>query len=433
MTLAEMLEGRFRGDVRFRGAAYLQAERVAVTRVTADNLFAVVRDGVEYQTQLARQEGSLKLNCSCAQPSTTTNGSVQCKHVWATVLAADAGHYLSGSVKPGYIPPFTVETEALNLGLDDDWDLDDPGELQLSRAPTRRARVEEDTPIVISAPLKAWESRLSELRQSMQDSDGASSTSARERQIFYEIDAAASDEAGTLIIQTSQRQRRANGDWGKLKPLKLKPGRFEEIDDDEDRRILAHLIGGTPDRSNWSGQAGETWAAVHRYRVPYDLCQLLLPAICASGRVRLAGDEERATDILEWDAGEPWELTLSIENDATSGMWRLKGWLVRGEDRVPLPQPVLLVPGGLFVTATTICRFQDFDAFPWVGLLRRDNGIEVANGEEHDLVDRLLDMPALPRLELPAELKLQEVVLEPKPTLLVHPPAAPAAARRACR
>ncbi|HUQ71670.1 MAG TPA: DEAD/DEAH box helicase [Planctomycetaceae bacterium] len=423
MTLAEMLEGRFRGDVRFRGAAYLQAERVAVTRVTADNLFAVVRDGVEYQTQLARQEGSLKLNCSCAQPSTTTNGSVQCKHVWATVLAADAGHYLSGSVKPGYIPPFTVETEALDLELDDDWDLDDPGELQLSRAPTRRARVEEDTPIVISAPLKAWESRLSELRQSMQDSDGASSTSARERQIFYEIDAAASDEAGTLIIQTSQRQRRANGDWGKLKPLKLKPGRFEEIDDDEDRRILAHLIGGTPDRSNWSAQAGETWAAVHRYRVPYDLCQLLLPAICASGRVRLAGDEERATDILEWDAGEPWELTLSIENDAVSGMWRLKGWLVRGDDRVPLPQPVLLVPGGLFVTATTICRFQDFDAFPWVGLLRRDNGIEVANGEEHDLVDRLLDMPALPRLDLPTELKLQEVVLEPKPTLLVHPPA----------
>jgi superfamily II DNA or RNA helicase len=424
MTLAELLEGRFRGDVRFRGAAYLQAERVSVTRVTADNLFAVVRDGVEYQTQLSRQEGTLKLNCSCAQPSATTNGSVQCKHVWATVLAADAGHYLSGSVKPGYIPPFTVESEALDLDLDDDWDLEDFSELSLSRAPVRKVRTQAETETaVVTAPLKPWESRLSELRQSMQDSEGAGGAGSRERQIFYEIDAAASDEAGTLIIQTSQRQRRANGDWGKLKPLKLKPGRFEEIDDDEDRRILAHLIGGTPDRSNWSAQAGETWAAVHRYRVPFDLCLLLLPAICASGRVRLAGDEEKATDILEWDAGGPWELTLAIEPDATAGTWRLKGWLVRGEERLPMQKPVLLVPGGLFVTSTTICRFEDFDAFPWVGLLRRDSGVEVASGEEHDLVDRLLDMPALPRLELPDELKLEEVALEPKPTLLVHPPA----------
>lgn len=424
MTLAELLESRFRGDIRFRGAAYLQAERVSVTRVTADNLFAVVRDGVEYQTQLSRQEGTLKLNCSCAQPSAAGGGNVQCKHVWATVLAADAGHFLSGSVKPGYIPPFTVESEALDLDLEDDWDYEDLGDFAPARPSAHKIRASEDQPAPVAAPpLKAWESRLSELRQSMQDSEGAGGAAGRERQIFYEIDAPASDEAGTLIIQTSQRQRRANGDWGKLKPLKLKPGRFEEIDDEEDRRILAHLIGGTPDRSNWSAQAGETWAAVHRYRVPFDLCQLLLPAICASGRVRLAGDEERATDILAWDDGPPWELTLGIEADQDSATWRLKGWLVRGDERIPVQAPVLLVPGGLFVTATTISRFEDFDAFPWVGLLRRENGIEVPSGEEHDLVDRLLDMPALPRLELPDELKLQEVSLEPKPTLLVHPPA----------
>ena len=54
MTLSELLESKFRGDIRFRGAAYIQAERVAVIRVTADHLFAVVRDGVEYQTQLSR-------------------------------------------------------------------------------------------------------------------------------------------------------------------------------------------------------------------------------------------------------------------------------------------------------------------------------------------------------------------------------------------
>ena len=92
MTLAELLESRFRGDVRFRGAAYLQAERVSVTRVTGDHLFAVVRDGVEYQTQISRQDNVLKLACNCGQAAApNNNGNIQCKHVWATVLAADAG------------------------------------------------------------------------------------------------------------------------------------------------------------------------------------------------------------------------------------------------------------------------------------------------------------------------------------------------------
>ncbi|HET6327638.1 MAG TPA: hypothetical protein VFG04_23345, partial [Planctomycetaceae bacterium] len=88
MTLAELLEGRFRADVRFRGAAYLKAERVAIARVTADELFAVVRDGVEYQTQLSRQDGQLKMFCNCVVSAQTEPA---CKHLWGTILAVDEG------------------------------------------------------------------------------------------------------------------------------------------------------------------------------------------------------------------------------------------------------------------------------------------------------------------------------------------------------
>ncbi len=425
MTLAELLEGKFRGDVRFRGAAYLEAERVSITRVTPEHVFGVVRDGVEYQTQISRQEGGLKLACTCGATPAPPAGNIQCKHVWGTLLAIDSGNYLSGSVKPGYIPPFVVETDAFEFSLPEAWDDEEPSEELLRRpsTPVRTRRVAADVPEPPAPPQKEWESRLSELRRSMQEDDGNNGTAGRERQIIYEIDAAASEEADTLIIQTSQRQRRANGEWGKLKPLRLKPGKFDEIDDDEDRRILAHLIGGTPDRSNWSAQAGETWAAVHRYRVPFDLCQMLLPAICATGRLRLAGDEERLTDVLSWDDGGAWELSLSVIPDPAGEKWRLHGALIRGEARLSIRDPLLLVPGGLFVTQATIAPFNDFDAFPWVGLLRRGSEVEVPQGEEHDLVDRLLDMPALPRLELPPELQLEEVCLEPKPILTVHPPA----------
>lgn len=424
MTLAELLESRFRGDVRFRGAAYLQAERVSVTRVTTDNLFAVVRDGVEYQTQLSRQDNNLKFACSCGQAAAPSGHGVSCKHVWATVLAADAGNYLSGTAKTGYFPPFAVEPDLLDFSMADDWDADDVAVAELPRVKSRK--VKNATPeieAVPAAPLRAWESRLAELRRSMQESDGTSNAAGKERQIFYEIDAPASEEAGTLIVQTSQRQRRANGEWGKLKPLKLKPGKFDDIDDEEDRRILAHLIGGTPDRSNWSQQAGETWAAVHRYRVPFDLCQLLLPAICATGRLRLADSEERVTEVLEWDNHGPWDLCLQVTRETATDQWRLVGDLARGEEHMSLKKPDMIIPGGLYISGQSIGLVNDFDAFAWVGLLRNGDGLEVPGGDEHDLVDRLLDMPSLPRLELPSELQLEEVVLDPKPILVIHPPA----------
>ena len=102
--------------------------------------------------------------------------------------------------------------------------------------------------------------------------DSRKSAAGREREIFYEIDVAASKDADRLIIQTSQRQRRASGHWGKLKPLKFRPGEFEELDHADDRSILAYLFGGTPERSNWYAQQSVSQTLVYRYRVAHELC-----------------------------------------------------------------------------------------------------------------------------------------------------------------
>ncbi|HEY0985068.1 SNF2-related protein [Schlesneria sp. T3-172] len=427
MTLSELLESKFRGDIRFRGAAYIQAERVAVIRVTPDHLFAIVRDGVEYQTQLSRDNGILKLSCNCIGTDANKSGNPHCKHLWATILAADAGKYVGDGAKQGHIPPFAVEEEPLDFG-GDDWDEDDeaaymPMGSSRSQKRAERESIRAELDAAAAPRLREWESKLSELRKAMQgeDATSGSASAGRERQIFYEIDAVASEEAGLIVIQTSHRQRRSNGEWGKLKPLKLKPGKFEDIDDDEDRRILAHLVGGTPDRSSMTGPVTDSLAA-HRYRLPHDLCQLLLPAICATGRIRILGDEERVTETLAWDEDGNWELCLKVEFEEAEQAWKLRGSLRRGDEHMSLKDPVLVVPGGLAITNTQVRPFQDFDAFPWVTLLRRSDDLKVPIGEEHELVDRLLDMPALPRLELPEELKLMEVVLEPKPILIVHAP-----------
>jgi superfamily II DNA or RNA helicase len=470
MTLAELLEGRFRADVRFRGAAYLKAERVAVARVTADELFAVVRDGVEYQTQLSRQDGRLKMFCNCVVSAQTEPA---CKHLWGTILAVDEGNYLSGEIKAGHVPPFFTEQRP-PLVLDDDFTDDDdlPGDFfEPGAAGATRSLG------AASITATGWQARLQQVRQTLAQEPAAQPASPREQEIFYEIDVDQSRSIGQVVIQTSHRQRRGNGQWGKLKPLRLRPNRVDEAIDSEDARILAYLAGGTPERSNWHAQQAEIQSAVHRFRIPHELCELIMPLMCATGRVRYLNTDERSAAPLTWDDGPPWELSIrlipeEVETDGASdqnsraesnaseefddpalesprskaeppseseaietdseaietspadgkGSWRIEGQLCRENEILPLGRTVLLVPGGLVLTTKRIARLRDFGAFAWVKLLERGERFRVPIGEEHDFIDQLLDMPALPRLDLPEELRLEEVTCDPVPHLTLRAP-----------
>ncbi|MEX1094427.1 MAG: SNF2-related protein [Planctomycetales bacterium] len=415
MTLAEVLEDRFRGDIRFRGAAYLQAERVAVTRVTAEDVHAVVRDGVEFQTQLRREDDRLQMFCTCARGGRPESA---CKHVWATILAVDAGNYLTGTPTGGRIPPFAAEPEPPPFGSD--WDDDEFDDDFLQSGETRRAALARRAPV--RPQLRPWEARLQELHEAMRVPEAGAPASGPEREIFYEIDVAASRDGGQIVVQSSQRQRRANGQWGKLKPLKLRGDRLHEIERAEDRRILAYLTGGAPERNNWYAQQTEAQGLTHRYRLPFELCELILPLMCGTGRVRYLDDERRAPHPLAWDDGPAWELSLKVLRAEEGSAWRLQGRLTRDGESLALADARLLVPGGLVLTETAIARLRDFDAFPWVALLSRGDAVQVPAGEEGDLVDRLFAMPALPRLELPDELRLEEITAEPVPRLSIRTP-----------
>jgi superfamily II DNA or RNA helicase len=474
MTLAELLEGRFRADVRFRGAAYLKAERVAVARVTSDELFAVVRDGVEYQTQLSRQDGRLKMFCNCVASAQT---EPSCKHLWGTVLAVDEGNYLSGEIKAGHVPPFFTEPRTplvLDDDLEDDGD-DLPGDF-FEPGSSSGTRSLGAPPIAVTG----WQARLLQVRQTLAQEPVGQASAPREQEVFYEIDVDQSRSIGQIVIQTSHRQRRGNGQWGKLKPLRLRPNRIDEAIDADDARILAYLSGGTPERGNWHAQQAEIQSAVHRFRIPHELCELIMPLMCATGRVRYLNSDERSNTPLIWDDGPHWELSLRLVPDdaepddvassgkptlisyapegvsdeplpeesdseavlpateteagesgsepeetpaaADKGSWRVEGQLCRENEILPLGRTVLLVPGGLVLTAKRIARLRDFGAFAWVKLLERGERLRVPTGEEHDFIDQLLDMPALPRLDLPEELRLEEVTCDPVPHLTLRAP-----------
>ena len=134
MTLAELLQNRFRADLRHRGAAYIEAERITLVRVTSENVFGLVQDGAEYQTQLRYQPDDVSLFCTCDQFAK----SKVCKHLWATVLATDAGGYVSSSMRPGRMLPFTAPRAYQPISVDDlDAGPDPDGESRLPRGKAR--------------------------------------------------------------------------------------------------------------------------------------------------------------------------------------------------------------------------------------------------------------------------------------------------------
>jgi len=417
VSLTQLLENKFRGDIRFRGQAYLQAERVSIARVTADDLHAVVRDGVEYQTHLSRQEGELRMFCSCVGEGQSRDPA--CKHLWATLLAVDAGSYLTGTAKVGQMPPFVSESryQPLDLNAWEDEDLEGgdvfyPSEPVAAAAGTQRTRQPRE-----------WENKLRDLRNQMPASAKTSAAAeSREREIFFEIDIPESKKTQQLVVQTSQRQRRSNGQWGKLKPLKIRPGRLEEVDHADDRRILAFLAGGTPERTGWMAQQAEFQTSIYRYRVPYDLCTLILPMMASSGRLRFLDESEREMPPLRWDEGEPWQLCLCMDQ-LEDQSWELRGEVRREGEKLRIEQCDLLLPGGLVIVQDRIARLNDFGAFDWVPMLLGEQKLTARAHEEHDLVDWLLDMPALPQLDLPKSLQLEEVRPVPVPRLVFKSPS----------
>lgn len=461
MSLIKVMEPRFRGDIRFRGAAYVQSERVEITHVTDDRLYGVVHDGDEFQTQLSRDDSQMVPFCTCAKPG---QQEIHCKHVWATILIAEEQGYVNGGVRAGHFPPFVAIEDDLDIDLDSD--LFDDIAIGEAFAPTQQ---KTRAPRKVERQLSDWERRLKTIRDDLDEGELASATS-REREILYQLDIAASREHGQIVVDVAQRQRRASGQWGKLKPLKLKPGKLDDVEREEDRDILALMGGGVVDRTNWFGQQSEFQTAVYRYRLPSELGEKVLPMLCQTERFVIydpTGDD--TTKKVSWDDGPAWQLSMRVaqatdkiiledgsvhdeseedenanfgtdadvdgeedSSDEPRTYWTLEGQLSRefedddAEDEEPTTCDVrdvtLIVPGGFVVRGRSIAHLEDFGAYEWIRLLRSKDVIRVPEGEESDFVDQLLDMPAMPQLELPEQLKLEEVTSVPRPKLVVAAP-----------
>jgi uncharacterized Zn finger protein len=119
-TLRAAVRSSVSADVRARCESYFQQKRVSILNATDGCLVASVKGSRKYQVTLDLREEELTVSCTCPY---FTDVSSPCKHVWATILAADEARAFN-------VPPTVYLTvpEDSEDELVDDLDPDDPDE-----------------------------------------------------------------------------------------------------------------------------------------------------------------------------------------------------------------------------------------------------------------------------------------------------------------
>ncbi|HEX4607641.1 MAG TPA: DEAD/DEAH box helicase [Urbifossiella sp.] len=401
MGLSLALSSHVSTKIRDRGRDLFRTGAVKLDSVGQSEVAATITDGERCEVDLVVEGRSVHAWCTC--PYIDEYGAV-CKHIWATVIAADLRGFGATLKAPLRL---LLENEE-----EDDSDLEYvPSELRPARAiPPRTARRE------------SWLNQLDALRRQLEPHAApAAAVPPAERRILYVLDSSAGKAAPQLVIETAISERKKNGDWGKPRPQNVPSTQVPLLPDPLDRRLLA-MFGGAGRAENYGYGYNSYYGNPNfgiRYRVEGPLLDEVIPLLAATGRVRLRAVPNGELQELTHDPGPAWELTVQVGRAPGGKQWVLSGSLRRGDESLSLSVPDLLAPG-LMVWAGRYAAFRDGGAFAWVPALLR-GPITVPLGKGDDLAGQLLLMPRLPRLDLPDELRVTEETVPPRPRLVVRP------------
>jgi superfamily II DNA or RNA helicase len=404
MKLTSALETDFDPGTRSRGAQYFRMGAVRIERASDSRVTAWVKGSRLYEVEIRWDIGEgLSLRCAC--PYFGSGGP--CKHLWATVLAAEAKGHLSAASSRGFIP---VAYDFENLGTYDELD-----EKQGYIMPVRGAPLPA-LPVVPPPPkLPAWRQRLNEIAPAaMRSAERWPST----RELLYVVDVPSSINRGGLVLRLLAREPKRSGGWKKSTPPRLVRAMVPLLPDALDRQIMGLLTGAAGDYGWVSSGWHETLAV--NYRVQHALAAAVMPLITGSGRALLQltsySDEELLP--LVWEEAEPWRFELRMSG--AGKRCAVSGWLRRGEEEMELATPVLITEGGLVFTRERVSRLEEGAPFEWINYLRHAGRIEAAEADAEQLLAAVLEHPLAVRVEVPENLRYQELRTAPRPCLTVR-------------
>ena len=227
----------------------------------------------EYNVSLRREEDALVVTCDCEFFADRMD---TCKHVWATLLAADRWDYLKADGKNnGIFIDIEFPDEDRNNGRAH------PPRNQRARPRKRRNRRKKKS--------AAWQSDLAVLENQLRrPGSGQRGPNAwTTRQLVYILEAWYPPDPEHLPFSVGFRERKRNGDWTLPKTQSLNHQILPLLSDPVDREAVACLLGAQKETPFGNGVYTER--NEHRYRVGRELAEVLLPAFAPRVGVSCAG------------------------------------------------------------------------------------------------------------------------------------------------
>ncbi|HEY2017804.1 MAG TPA: DEAD/DEAH box helicase [Bryobacteraceae bacterium] len=425
MNLEQKLAAGFPSTVRDRGRTLVWQGRVRIQYGSDCRVEARVRDTADYGVSLDWQGGVLYAWCDC--PEFISHGP--CKHLWATILSMGGRGYLTAAPAEKVTlncggagsKPTTVTQPVPKPPI-----VAAPTKPIVAPLPARKPDLPAPPPPAIPKPPPrppAWKGQITEI--SKLSSSKISIDWPDKREVIYVVDVGDSYNTGCLVLRIMSRDRKADGTIKRAAPLALKRNAIVQLPHAEDREIVAALTG-----------CAEGWSYVSHERIPesclvmHPLGAAVIPRVVRTGRCFLK-IPNRPDDLVPvgWDEGAPWELKLRVKR--TGPGWAVVGDLCREAERMELASPTLITPGGFVFTESRVAPLAENTPFEWITHLRRTGSIEAAEGDRDELLATLLCSPGLPDLEVPGELRFEEVSPAPEYHLriIAAPPASLDAAK----
>ncbi|HEY6329963.1 MAG TPA: SNF2-related protein [Blastocatellia bacterium] len=379
---------------------YFRYRRAIVTSMKGGSATVKVTGSEKYEVRIDKVEARLMVSCTCPF---FRDGSL-CKHIWAAFLAADARGFLGNE-----------RSEILELSLGAFNPLDKSVRLDQQSTPEALAlakkRLEE-------AEIAAWKKQLMALAasQAAPAYTGQRGTTAirKPEQIVYIVDVAKTMDSRGISLDLGRREMKGNGEWGKPKGYATREVRLTTLTDKADREILGMLSGA---RESYYGFYYRE-EVPSQYRLVSPLAEKMLPMICRTGRcfIRLPGSTNELRP-LNWDNRGAWAFWVELTRDEPSDRFVMTGTLRRGTSRRPLAEPLMLSQGGLVFWPDRVALLDDDNAFSWIAQLRARPELYFPLKHGPQLLEQLLELPHLPRIDLPPELSFTRVSGAPSPLL----------------
>ncbi|HJX92946.1 MAG TPA: DEAD/DEAH box helicase [Pyrinomonadaceae bacterium] len=397
MSLKAKFSNDFKPQIRDRGHAYFRSNAVKILSHSESLIEARVTGSANYRVRLKLGSASLDIACTCPY----FDRGEECKHVWATMLAADSEQYLS---RVDLLPK-------LHLRFDEET------VTKLHEAARSDRRYATNSPKPKPEPL--WKRQLSLVTNNSRTKQIQRSIGwSDERSIYYVVDP--SDSSGDYLgLEIGFRERKTNGEWSKIKSNRIQKSAIGTLRDAKDREILAILSGASGGMfPNYDYNSLPT-----RFTISTDLQQLILPLMCSTGRCVVRSTEKKEDlRAVKWDDGDPWQFWLNVTRDDVKDDYTIRAVLRRDEEQVEVDSAVLITEGILITNDLRASMFDSKSARAWKMLMRDGGGLNVPADESPALIAQLAESSGDFKLSLPEELQFKRTRGTPLPHLIVRKP-----------